>query len=520
VKRLATVDGQSSPVSLGDLLQEEAFGLRLLSGPADAPARPVVGAHTVEVEDPGRWLAEHWVMLTTGVRLSGNPGAQRQLVRQLEEAGVTALGFGVGIVFEQVPAALFEEARARTFPLFDVPYDTPFRELTRFVDDALGRGDAHVFRRLSVLQRYLVDAMREPKPEQAMLERLASFLHATVVILTGDGELTASTGNAPVRELWAEIASHPTGLREVAAAGWHAIATPVTAAAGEPARWLVLTSRRPGFIGKLVKPAAETAAPLLAAMSGLEDIVRSQEQAVRGALLEEALASVGSRDAAELAARAASFGLDFSAPARVVVLRGGPKVDLDALRRQLRTQLDQLRVHYLLRRQGDELVALVQAGGPELADSLTAIVTADPSTMIGIGRGVQEIAGANHSFRDAELAVDRAALEPGRRLLSFDDFDLGTFAVSEIPPDRLAPKVEALMSVLRENPPLQQALIAYFQNDLDVVAAAAVLHLHPNSLRYRLGRIEVLLGCSLKQPSTIAALYLALIAGTAGERPS
>jgi purine catabolism regulator len=76
------------------------------------------------------------------------------------------------------------------------------------------------------------------------------------------------------------------------------------------------------------------------------------------------------------------------------------------------------------------------------------------------------------------------------------------------------------MSVLRANPPLHEALLAYFQNDMDIVATAAVLHLHPNSLRYRLGRIETLLGRSLKQPSTIAALYLALIAGVAGERLS
>jgi purine catabolism regulator len=59
---------------------------------------------------------------------------------------------------------------------------------------------------------------------------------------------------------------------------------------------------------------------------------------------------------------------------------------------------------------------------------------------------------------------------------------------------------------------LWEAVVAYFDNDLDVVRTAAALHLHPNSLRYRLARVEKLLGRSLKQPSTIAGVYIALLA--------
>ena len=57
-------------------------------------------------------------------------------------------------------------------------------------------------------------------------------------------------------------------------------------------------------------------------------------------------------------------------------------------------------------------------------------------------------------------------------------------------------------------------MAAYFAHDLDVLATARALHLHANTLRYRLGRIEKLLGRSLKQPATIAALHIALQAAT------
>jgi hypothetical protein len=44
------------------------------------------------------------------------------------------------------------------------------------------------------------------------------------------------------------------------------------------------------------------------------------------------------------------------------------------------------------------------------------------------------------------------------------------------------------------------------------------MHLHHNTLRYRLGRIEAALGQSLRHPATIASLHLALLASPAPVR--
>jgi purine catabolism regulator len=130
----------------------------------------------------------------------------------------------------------------------------------------------------------------------------------------------------------------------------------------------------------------------------------------------------------------------------------------------------------------------------------------------GIGRPFEDLAAARHSHRDAELAARGAGRSAAPRILAFEDFDLGTLLVSEAQPEWLGPKVEQLMAQLRENPPLYETLKSWFEHDLDIAAAAAALHLHPNSLRYRLARIEELLGRPLRQPSTIAELHIALLA--------
>ena len=516
-------DRTRSRLRLGDLLAERSFGLALLTGGDVAAEREVRGAHAVEVESPERWLARDWIMLTTGVRLRRNPGAQRALVDSLAETGLAALGFGVGLGFARVPPALVHHAAERGFPVFAVPYETPFREIVRFVENTLTGGEEQVFRRLTALQRYLVDALRMPDPERAVVERLAAFLDAGVMVLTADGEPEMVAGRPPVASLRREVRGLAPAMVELQVDGWHAVATPVAARAEEPPRWLVLASPRAGFGGRLAKPAAEAAAPLLAAMARLGDVVRDQEQAVKAALLEEALEPAEQRDLLPLGARAAAFGVDFSEPARVVVLRcraerpSGSPPDLSGTRRELVAALEHARIPNLVQQREGMLTALVQGDDAEIGAAVAPVAEARPDIMIGIGRGVTAIADAHHSLRDAELAVARSGLDGGRRVMRFEDFDLGTFMVSEIAPERLAPKVEEILSVLREHPPLHEAISAYFAHDLDIAATAAVLHMHRNSLRYRLARVEQLLGRSLKQPSTIAAVYVALAAETAAQ---
>ena len=517
-------DRTRSRVRLGDLLAESAFGLELVTGGEEAAERDVRGAHAVEVEAPERWLGRDWIMLTTGVRLRRNAGAQRALVDALSAAGVTALGFGVGLGFKRVPPALVAHAEASAFPVFVVPYETPFREIVRFVENGLTGGDEHVFRRLTALQRYLVDALRMPDPERAVVDRLAAFLDAGVMVLTADGEPEMVAGRAPVASLRREVRTLEPGLAELDVDDWHAVAAPVAARAEEPGRWLVLATPRAGFAGRIAKPAAEAAAPLLAAMARLGDVVRDQEQAVKAALLEEALEPAEQRDLLPLGARAAAFGVDFSGPARVMVIRWHPErarerppLDLGGTRRELVAALEHARIPNLVQQREGGLTALVQAADAAIGAAIEPVAEARAGIVIGIGRAVTAIADAHHSLRDAELAVARSGLDGPRRIMRFEDFDLGTFMVSEIAPERLAPKVEEILSVLRDNPPLHDAVSAYFAHDLDIAATAASLHMHRNSLRYRLARVEQLLGRSLKQPATIAAVYVALAAEAAAQ---
>ena len=476
----------TSALVLGDLVAQEDLGLSLLSGGAGALDREVAGAHSIDVEKPTRFLERRWVMLTAGMRLKGSIAAQKALVEELDEGGIAALGIGIDLVFKRVPPALLEEARQRSFPVLAVPLGTPFRDIVGFINRSLLSSDLHTYQRLTAIQRHLVDALREPRPRAAMVERLARMLDAGVLLLDPDGAPECAAGPTPdparVQRRLAE--------REFEEDGWHVVSVPIGANG-----WLAIASRG-RLTARLARPAAQAAVPLLAATERLGELARDQERAVRSALLDEALdlTDASGREVRALAARVASCGIDLSIPACVMVVVGA---DPDALE----AEATNAGIPHLVTTRNHRAVALVQGGEVALAGALNDI-------RAGLGRPIEDICDVPRSYRDAVLAVERVR----EGTLAYEDFDLATLVLSEVAPEHIQPRVDELMTPLRANPPLLEALVEYFARDMDVNATAEAMHVHPNTLRYRLSRVEKLLGRSLRNPATIAELSLALLA--------
>jgi DNA-binding PucR family transcriptional regulator len=107
------------------------LGLDLVSG-QDAAGRHVRWVHATELLDPTPWLRGGELLLSTGLQLD-SAQAQRELVERLAEHKIGGLGFGTGFTHKRLPAALLAEARRRSFPLFEVPYELPFIAITERV---------------------------------------------------------------------------------------------------------------------------------------------------------------------------------------------------------------------------------------------------------------------------------------------------------------------------------------------------------------------------------------------------
>lgn len=152
-----TDSAADAKVSLRDLLSVPSFGLRLMAAP-DRVDRHVRWAHPTELIDPRPYLSGQELVLTVGTSLRDDQTC-RDFVDHLVDAGVTALGYGVGDVTEEIPSALVEECRARGLPLLQVPKGVPFQSITELLADRRAQARTARSRRVQQLVVRLLDAI-------------------------------------------------------------------------------------------------------------------------------------------------------------------------------------------------------------------------------------------------------------------------------------------------------------------------------------------------------------------------
>ncbi|MDX2649113.1 helix-turn-helix domain-containing protein [Streptomyces sp. PA03-1a] len=174
-------------------------------------------------------------------------------------------------------------------------------------------------------------------------------------------------------------------------------------------------------------------------------------------------------------ARALDFDPYASFQAACAPVEAWSDTHFDLLRRKLHANGGTL--HAVIH--GERVVILAQ--GMIIADA-GELLPAGVDPVAGIGMPRAGLAGAAESIGDAERALV-VARERGCTV-SFDD----KWLIATLLPqrDRLAPLVRS--TVPRSHPRLAEAVLAFAHNGFSISASAAVLHLHPNTVSYRLDR--------------------------------
>jgi purine catabolism regulator len=502
----------ADPLKLGDLLDDAVLDLTLLTGGPAAREREVVGVHSIELEHPAKWLERGWIMLTTGLELHDDEHLQRELIAELEACGVTALGFGVGVIHDDVPPALLDEAHRRQFPIFAIGYATPFRNVIRAAQVGQSNGDLRVFKRLTTMQRYLTDALGEERADAVLVERLGTLVDATAGIVNGQGRVVLGPDRLPGRAAAQRMRACTASIARIETDDFRGWAFPL-ATGDEPCTSSLVVGTfddRPEHA--LIKPVAQLTVPLLIAIQRLEHRRRAEDEAVRTATVETLLDPSDAQTARIAAARVAAWGVHFAEGVKVVLARTRRAATVSApdLAFAMQGRLETIGITGLVaRREVDVLLLVPGSTSPETLGK--ALLDLDPLLMLGIGRSITDAQATRDSLAQAQLALNQVERRGRTRMLRYDDLDLSSILVGAMPPELLQQKVDELLAPLLENELAYETLVSYLQHDLDVTRTSRTLGLHANSTRYRLARVEQLLGVSLREPGTIAALHFALL---------
>jgi sugar diacid utilization regulator len=160
----------------------------------------------------------------------------------------------------------------------------------------------------------------------------------------------------------------------------------------------------------------------------------------------------------------------------------------------------------------DHVAVLVQCSSAT-ARRLLVTNNASSELQVGAGRRVATTGDIADSYNDAHLAVRALQRHPSHSgFVAFEDFDFATRLFSNVGLDTMVAWAHEFFQPLEGREPLVTAVHSYFAHGQNIKAAANDLSVHHNSLRYRLAKVEELLGVSFSDPAAISSTYLALTA--------
>lgn len=489
--------------------------VRDLLGMPDLRLRPVVGGELLdrlvtglygtELPDPARYLSGGELVLSGLLWHHAAPDCEK-FVSALANRGAAGLAASPPDAGD-LPPALVEACERHGVPLLAVPVDLSFAAITERVVLALAAervGDAG-----AQLDRHrrLLTALAEGGGLAELLAAGSAELDAPCRVLACTGHVVAGPelpdAAALVRE-FLTAARLPRVVRGMTV-------LPVAARGDERlTSWILVV---PG------DRARDGAAAELASLVGVERarVVRERRIVNRaaGPLLRQVPAG------GDLAPRIAAVGWDPDAPLRVVAASAsdGP---VDRVAALLEEVLAAVAPRSLVAPVGDEVCALVPSG-PWTERVRAALRTVEPGlgatrVLVGISspvghtglRGAAE--EASHARRLGERRAGRTCVVAG------EEIALHQLLLAGVPEElRRSLRRRLLGPVLDYDAAHGSDLLGTLRVFLDCsgswTAAAARLHVHVNTLRYRVSRVEDLLGADLSNFTERVDLYLALQAG-------
>lgn len=487
-------------LTVRELLAMRDLGLVPATSTGDLE-RAVSWVAVSELSDPSPWLEGGEFLLTTGMRLTPDPASCAEYVSHLVQAGVSALGFGIGLSHAEIPADLISAAETQGITVISIPEPVPFVAITRAVSQWLSAQEYEESARAFAAQRELIrSALSAAGDSAALLAVLGRHVGGFAIHLDARGNPLAAfpvEALARAEEFRDEVDRlRPRGLlasSAVSSTHEHVVLVPL-GVRGAASGFLVVGSARP------LRPMDQAVLNLAVSL-----ISWAQSRPLSTATEVGALRSfLFARAEAEMIPRStwSALGVPESA-VQLVRLRladSATDSEIESLLAGLSADSGSLWVQ----REGIGITGLVPAGR---TDSLLGL--AQPVRACGVSAPFE--LGDPVRFRAALEQATRSCLS-GTGVVYFERLSGRDFSSLVDAGAAAAWAVEYVSGISNssESAELLSTIRAWLAHHGQVDAAATELGVHRHTVRHRLRRAESLLDRSLDDPAVRADLWFAL----------
>jgi PucR family transcriptional regulator, purine catabolism regulatory protein len=508
---------------LSDLVNRPELGIGVVCG-ADDLEREVRWVHVTELPDPTPYLRDAELVLTNGLWLEQDVPVDEYVAR-IATSHAGGVMFGLLADRPEAPPELVAACEREGLVLLTLPVAVPFTAVSQAMAELQADARQHELARSISRGNALAQAVARGADARGVLRLLTRDFELPVALVDGSGHVLAAEGVDPEtidgRAVAAALAG-PTRAEVLLADGTVASMFGVGALDDHEAALLCLRSLVD--LADAERAALEQTARFLTLELARRHALHAIESRFAGELLE--ILYDPARRARELPGRLRSFAIDPEGPLATLSVAFA---DEDA---PTVPGLSELLARVLIRRgapavvpQGsDDAVAIVgwTAGDDEVASlgqefaDLLARDYPGRRAVVGIG-GVaadhRELRRSLLEAREARRVAQRRRRGPA--VATFDHVGSHRMLMALHEDHTLSDFASAVLGPIREHDrrhrvDLEHTLRTFLDLGGRFNESAAALHVHVNTLRNRLARIEELTGRDLSATDDRVDLYLAL----------
>lgn len=471
-------------ISVDTLATLPTLGLRFLAGEAGG-RRPVTWAHVCDLADPWNWVGDGDLVMTTGPGLPADPDEQAAWLSRLIDARISALVLALGPSSPKITEAMLDVARDRDFPVLSGEFDLQFVSLARAVIESSIEAER---RRVATIKR-LYDANGMAVEQGRDLDERLSVLERS------SGWGLCLWDSADDRVVFSGAKSRSVGLDRAPAEAEQTVRL-----TGDPTLQLVASRLDAATDRLLLEHVVGLLAMEFRYRAAEQDRLRRSGQALLLGLLDESITPAAVWP--ELAQRGLTGTL--------VVACWQSAADAELAQADLHRRVWLGDRVPLLLEQGRALLAVVPSD-LELVEKIAEVLGPDVVT------GLSSPLAANSSFpevaRQARLSVSRA-IETGTQMVSYGE----SWQEAAAFPTTLAGVRGLVRGVLgavvdydRENSTeLITSIRTFLDNDGNWSRSAEQLHIHRQTLVYRMNKVTDLAGIAPASSQGTALMWFAL----------
>lgn len=523
-------------LTVRELLGHEVMdGAELVAG-ADGLDRPVHALNVMTVPEIDRWVKADEFLLATGYPLPRDEAATVDLLTTLHAHGLAGIGVKLDSYVPHLSDAVVAAAEDRGFPLIVIPERIRFDDILSQAFSTIVNRQAAALARAQEIHHSFLRVTLSGGGIDRLAQELSELLRGAPVVIADRagaplatvGDLDALSRLGIVRDSFLDVSRLTVGLHEDGDSETRWAVGAVRA--GTLHHGFVVAAEGEVNFGEFALIAVDQAA-IVAALEITRDLaVGAVERQFASNALHELMTSA-ELDVHESAARGLGLGWDLERPVAVLVCkREVEPADRRLSKRQARLA-DQRAIEFwtsAVRTRdlsaaaaglGTELVAVLGADGDAVAAarSIQAEVSAITKRKyaIGVSRTHDGPVGIPRAYHEARAAVRLGHRVTGSASVTAYD-ELGLFRLlAQVGEDELRAFAEdTLQSLLALQDPerddLLQTLEALFEHNLNIAEASRHLHYHYNTLRYRLAKLERLLGPFSTHSATALRVGVAL----------